>query len=94
MLKNTFVALAFIGLIAAAPAVAMASSNSSVITATELATYCDQGNATGDVNLDMGNGKIVAITVHCDGPGMKVSSNSDNESEQGASEAAENGQED
>jgi hypothetical protein len=92
MIKTAFLAATAIALFAAAPSVASAAS---ALTTNESATYCGQASsADTGAAVDVGTGKSVDATVHCDSSGTKVSANSDNESESGPSEAAENGVED
>ncbi len=95
MIKNVLMTTAAIALLAAAPSMTFAKS-AMQLTTDDLASFCDQGGASGDTDalLDVGGGSSVAITVHCNTAGMNVSSNNDNESESGPSEAAENGAED
>jgi hypothetical protein len=95
MIKN-LVIVAALGLLALAPLGALAKTVPLAVSPNDLSALCAPGAGDRDALLSLGNGKSVAITVHCaSGPSGAVGAISDtNESEKGPAEAAENGVED
>lgn len=93
MTKNIFLVAAAIALTASVSG-AWAKAVPT-LTPDQLATYCAQPAArqSADVLLSTGHGNPLSLTVHCDS--TEVGSTTDTgETEQGPTEAAENGVED
>ena len=98
MTKTLLVAAAAIAVVAFAPTAGFAKSSPALVTNSDLLSICRGNAGVGDQNamLDLGNGKSLAVTVHCNrSDALTVGSNTDTgESEMGSNEAAENGVED
>jgi len=97
MIRTSVVAVSILFLLAGAPNLALAKSIKADMSASQLATYCDQAGAgtTTNTMINVG-GKTVTGSVHCTAKDLTTAAVTSDaaESEKGASEAAENGKED